>query len=278
MKNSNTNNENKASFGRTYVNRDLFYCIDSYGGLRLDDNEFSLKCEILDISNYENKEKAFEALEAKLRLLGLRLYRVKDTLFSDVWEAGRLFETPKDIEMRNSLKHILNKIIAIVAFDEATNTITYYSDEYIVGSQADCIFRTYCRNFMTDFDISTWTFDKNTTDINGIFKNLWNLKRIKLPNTDEPIYLMHVPTSKLKDTFSNCLELRELDLSCFRFVERGRENRSLEAFYRCEKIKKLNVSNFLPKDITYEELKEQKVKNELNSLKEITVDGKTYTF
>lgn len=260
MKNSNTVNENRISFGKTYVNSNLFYCIDDSEGLKLEnDKSFSLKCEILDISKYENKEKAFEALEAKLKLLGLRVCTVRS-------------------EMEKLLKEILNKTVAIAAFDENTDTITYYADEYIVGSQANYVFNAYCKDFMTHLDISNWTFNKNTTDINGIFHNLWEIKEIKLPNPAEPIYLMNVPTSKLENTFQDCFQLIELDLSCFKFVERGREHRSLTAFKQCEKLKKLNVSNFLPKDITYEELKEQKIENGLNSLSEITVDVKEYTF
>lgn len=291
MKNSNTVNDNRISFGRTYVNSHLFYCIDDFDGLKLEnDKDFSLKCEILDISKYENKEKAFEALEAKLKLLGLRIYTVKSEMkellkevlnerfFNMMCDTGKSYEKPKKIEMKNPFHKVLNNIVAIAAFDVNTDTVTYYADEYIVGSQANPVFNTHCKYFMTYLDISNWTFNKNTTDINGIFHNLWELKEIKLPNPAEPIYLMHVPTSKLENTFQNCFKLEELDLSCFRFIERGRENRSLTAFKQCEELKKLNVSNFLPKDITYEELKEQKFKNGLNRLEEITVDGKTYTF
>lgn len=290
MKNSNTVNENRISFGKTYVNSNLFYCIDDSEGLKLEnDKSLSLKCEILDISKYENKEKAFEALEAKLRLLGLRVCTIRSEMekllkeilnerFNEMCDTGICCEKPKKIEMEDSFKKILNKTVAIAAFDENTDTITYYADEYIVGSQANYVFSAYCKDFMAHLDISNWTFNKNTTDINGIFHNLWEIKEIKLPNPAEPIYLMNVPTSKLENTFQNCFQLGELDLSCFRFVERGREHRSLTAFKQCEKLKKLNVSNFLPKGITYEELKEQKIENRLNSLNEITVDGKEYTF
>ena len=291
MKNSNTVNKNRVSFERTYVNKDLFYCVDDFGGLKLENGKnFSLKCEILDISKYENKEKAFEALEAKLKLLGLRVCAVRgemekslkeilnERFFNEMHDTDISCEKPKKIEMENSFKKILNNVVAIAAFDENTDTVTYYADEYIVGSQANYVFNTHCKDFMTYLDISNWTFNKNTTDINGIFHNLWELKEIKLPNPAEPIYLMHVPTSKLYDTFQNCFQLGELDLSCFRFVERGREHRSLTTFKQCEKLKKLNVSNFLPKDIAYEELKEQRIENGLNSLKEITVDNKIYTF